>query len=364
MPSLPPIFKRLELQFFRNYPACHFEFTEPTSVIVGPNAQGKTSIIEAINLLATGASFRADKVEEMIQFDQELGRVKGQVLDLEDPEAETTELELILTRGEVQGKKTAHRLYSVNQIRRQKREFTKHFSTVVFRPEDMRLVEGSPSRRRNFMDIPLSKIDKEYERSLTTYEQALIRRNKLLQQVREREQPATSLLYWNLTLIKHGNYLTEQRRTFLDFFSKVEFPMAFTVEYDQSVISQARVDEYLDREIASGHTLIGPHKDDLIVKFQFTLLQPPLSVATYGSRGQQRLAVLWLKVAEYEFVKEKTGVAPLLLLDDILSELDVESRSKVMSLLGQGQAIITTTETKIVTELESHLSEIKVTSLV
>lgn len=364
MSPLMPQFQQLELQFFRNYASQQFTFDQPTSVIVGPNAQGKTSIIEAINLLATGESFRAERVEEMIQFDQDLARIKGRVIDEKDDDAEQTELELILTRGQVQGKKTALRLYSVNQIRRRKREFTSHFSTVVFRPEDMRLVEGSPSRRRNFMDVPLAKIDPDYARSLTTYEQALIRRNKLLQQVREREQPATVLTYWNLTLIKHGSYLTEQRRKFLDFFTKVRFPVAFSVEYDNSVISEERVAEYIDREIASGHTLIGPHKDDLIVKYQFSEKQPPLDVAAYGSRGQQRLAVLWLKVSEYEFMKEKTGSAPLLLLDDILSELDIKSRAKVMSLLGQGQAIITTTEDKIVTELKTKLTQLQVTSLI
>jgi DNA replication and repair protein RecF len=139
--------------------------------------------------------------------------------------------------------------------------------------------------------------------------------------------------------------------------------MAFSVEYDHSVISEARVAEYLDREIAAGHTLVGPHKDDLIVKFAFSAHQAPMDVAAYGSRGQQRLAVLWLKVSEYEFLKSKTGEAPLLLLDDILSELDVESRAKVMSLLGQGQAVITTTEEKIVTEIQNQVSPVQVISL-
>jgi DNA replication and repair protein RecF len=165
-------------------------------------------------------------------------------------------------------------------------------------------------------------------------------------------------------LIKHGSYISEQRRAFLDFFAKVQFPMPFTVEYDHSLISEARVSEYLDREIAAGHTLIGPHKDDLIVRYRFTPNQPPLPVAAYGSRGQQRLAVLWLKVSEYEFLKDKTASTPLLLLDDILSELDVDSRAKVLSLLGLGQSVITTTEDKIVAELTKTVSHIQVLSLV
>jgi len=351
------LLQELTLQNFRNYQQRTIEFDLQTTVIVGPNAQGKTSIIEAINLLATGESFRAEKVEEMISFNQELARINGKLLD-PDTDEETIKLEILLTRGLVQGRKTALRHYSVNGIKRRKREFTSNFTTVVFRPEDMRLVEGSPSRRRNFLDAPLSLIDKEYAHALSTYDQALIRRNKLLQQVREREQPRSVLTFWNLTLVKHGTYLTQQRRAFLDFFAGVQFPLPFTVSYLSSPINELRIEEYIDREIASGHTLIGPHKDDLQVLYAFSQAQPPMDVSAYASRGQQRLAVLWLKISEYEYLSRRTGRSPLLLLDDILSELDVHSRDKVMSLLSRGQVIITTTEDKILVELQSRVSQL------
>lgn len=373
------------LQAFRNYLQKSLSFTEQTTIIVGPNARGKTSIIEALGLLASGTSFRAETVPEMIQFNQELGRVNGVVWEPEKDDPETVEvdeqvtLEVVLTRGQVQGKKTALRLYSVNGVRRRKKDFTKYFTTVIFRPEDMRLVEGSPSRRRSYLDTPLVFVDQEYERALSTYEQALIRRNKLLHQIREGEQNINVLTYWNMTLAKHGEYLTAKRQEFLNFCRTVDFPLHFTVEYDVSPITVERIAEYQSREIAAGHTLIGPHKDDVIVKLseaelrksglQDEVLASPtetltqMPIAAFGSRGQQRLAVLWLKMCEYEFLLQKTQAQPLLLLDDILSELDHESRAKVMELLGQGQAIITTTEPRIVDEIRDKVKRVQVIEL-
>lgn len=374
--------RSLTLSHFRNHNAKHLVFESPTVVIVGPNARGKTSIIEAIALLASGNSFRAETVPEMIQLGQELGRVKGVLEVVEDEsgndESHIDTLEMILTHGLVQGKKTSLRLYSVNDVRKRKKDFTSHFSTVVFRPEDMRLVEGSPGRRRSFIDMPLSMVDPEYARSLSTYDQALIRRNKLLHQIREGEQSASVLTYWNMTLAKHGAYLTNSRANFFDFTRSVEFPVNFHVEYQPSLISLERIAEYQGREIAAGHTLIGPHKDDFSVTLSLIELQQNtsaesqastsssteyLSVATYGSRGQQRLAVLWLKMCEYYFLQQKTAQPPLLLLDDILSELDHESREKVMSLLKFGQSITTTTEPRIVDEVQSRLEQTEVIEL-
>jgi len=367
--------RSLELTNFRNHQTRSLTFHQPSTVIVGPNAQGKTSIIEAIALLATGNSFRAEKVEEMISFNQEIARIKGGIEDErhtsqeEEDEAETR-LEVILTRGMVQGKKTALRLYSVNDVRRRKREFTSNFATVVFRPEDMRLIEGSPSRRRDFLNGPLCLIDKEYDRALTTYDQALQRRNRLLQQVRDREQPATVLTFWNLTLIKHGEYLVQQRRRFIEFWSSVEFPLPMSVDYNVSPISAERIAEYIDREIASGHTLIGPHKDDFTVLFKVkpgadpsAVSVEPLPISAYGSRGQQRMAVLWLKMCEFAFLENRSGQTPLLLLDDILSELDNDSRHKVLSLLKHGQSIITTTESRVVDEVKAQVNQVEVVEL-
>lgn len=395
--------KFLRLQHFRNHVQREIVFDQPTTVIVGQNAHGKTSIIEAVNLLATGESFRAETIPEMIGLGQELARVVGTVSDDKPAshlsagassiaaDEEMVELQLTLTKGLVQGKKTALRLYAVNGAKRRKQDFIRFLTTVVFRPEDMRLIEGSPSRRREFIDTPLSLVDSEYHRAITTYHQALQRRNKLLQQVREGEQPANVLTFWNLTLVKHGEYITQVRRDFLEYCQSVLFPLQFSVEYDASPITAERIAQYQPREIAAGHTLIGPHKDDIVVKLSLADLQQGtlgeaipgewdwqtilhraqqpqtviehLPVSAYGSRGQQRLAVLWLKLCEYTFLKTRTGQPPLLLLDDILSELDNVSRQRVLELIGQGQTILTTTEPKVVREVQDIVKQTQVIEL-
>ncbi len=362
----------ISLQHFRNYTQQTFLFPCQTTIVVGNNAAGKTSIIEAIHLLSTGESFRAEQVAEMISINQEIGRVKGKVErkaqdpEIQDYSAETIELEVTLTRGEVQGKRTSSRLYAVNQVRRLKKNFVGQFFTIVFRPEDMRLIEGSPGRRREFIDTVLNVTHREYAASLKTYEDALKRRNRLLQQIQEGQMNRSVLSYWNSLLLKHGQVVQEQRRQFFAFFSSVVFPVQFRVQYIPSVMSEERMLQYAEKEIAAGHTLIGPHKDD----FEVSLLEGPFvsttgssSVAAYGSRGQQRLAVLWLKICELEYVKDITHSKPILLLDDILSELDVAHRKDVFSLLNQGQAILTTTEHKMVEEIVAAVNDHQVIEL-
>ena len=344
---------QLSLAHFRNYTTKIIKFNQPTTILVGPNAIGKTSIVEAIHLLASGDSFRATKIEQMIEFEAELARVKGKV----HTNGDEVTLEVILTRGEVQGKKVQKRIFSINEARRAKRKFVGQLLTVVFRPEDMRLVEGSKRRRRDFMDIPLSLIDSEYLRAINTYSKALIRRNRLLTQVREGEMPRSTLTFWTLTVLKHGQIIQEKRQQFLEFFKSVDFPVPFHVEYDASLMTEERMNKYADREIAAGHTLIGPHKDDLIVKLAVETEasgEERRDIALYGSRGQQRMGVLWLKTCELAFLEHETQEKPLLLLDDVLSELDDNHQQLVLSLLDGHQTIITTASLETAQEINQH----------
>ncbi len=365
----------ISLQYFRSYQQRTFLFPQKTTVIVAKNASGKTSLIEAIALLSTGDSFRAEHVDEMISFEQELARIKGKVEEVEQireeedgvdehveqKSLEHAEVEIVLTRGILNGKKVQSRLYTVNGVKRRKKDFVGKFFTVVFRPEDMRLVEGSPSRRRQFIDTALSICHHAYADSLKTYEDALKRRNRLLVQVREGEMPRSVLTYWTSLVVKHGEILQELRRKFFMSFPHVEFPLSFTVVYEPSIMSEERIQEYAEREIAAGHTLIGPHKDDFSVQLPMNSHQE--NIALFGSRGQQRMAVLWLKVCELQYVQAATKIHPVLLLDDILSELDEDHRTHVLSLLNNGQAIITTTEEKMVAEIQHAVGEVEVMTL-
>jgi DNA replication and repair protein RecF len=358
------LIKSLALQNFRSFTLTNFSF-DKTNLIFGANGIGKTSIIEAIYLLASANSFRAGKVEEMIRLEADLGRVQGLIdmesLEKNEDDGEEVKLESMLTRGSVQGRKTQYRLFSVNDIRRRKKDFLAFFKAVVFRPEDLRLVEGSPSRRRNFLDGALSMVSDEYASALSRYEQTLKRRNRLLQKVNEGKESIEVLNFWNLNLAKNGEFIQMQRSNFIDFIREVVFPFELNIEYEPSLISEKKIAEHLSKEIFLGHSLIGPHKDDFQLKFsQEKKGINDLSILAYGSRGQQRLGVLWLKIAELQFLTDKIGYQPVLLLDDILSELDVDSKNMVLELLSNYQTILTTADADVLTDLQSKIENLKI----
>lgn len=364
--------RKLALQNFRNFTNQHWDFAK-TTIFVGENGSGKTSIIEAINLLASGDSFRAARIEEMIRLEAELSRVQAlfeleslddllstnnlQNLENKQNDLENLKLEAMLTRGMVAGKKSQYRLFTVNDVRRRRKDFVKNLSVVVFRPEDLRLIEGNPRRRRLFLDQTLSMLNWEYQRALQQYEQTLKRRNLLLQKVREGEEDKNVLTFWNLNLVKHGEFLQRERSIFIDFIREVIFPFELNIEYLPSLINENRLKKYASKETAAGHTLIGPHKDDFLVKFSLPKKGiEDLSLLAYGSRGQQRLGVLWLKIAELQFLHSQIDYQPLLLLDDIMSELDENSKEMVLTLLENYQVVLTTADVDLAEELKKRIS--------
>lgn len=342
--------KSLSLQNLRAYSSFSLNFDQPATAIIGANASGKTTILEALYLALTGNSFRGQHISELISFGAELGRVQLQLAE--------DIVEVMVTRGEVQGKRTLGRLFSVNGIRRRKQDAIGRVFPVLFRPEDMRLIEGSTGRRRAFLDDALVVLHPEYARALKTYEQTLVRRNKLLGQVKEREQPASALTYWNAGVLKHGEVIQKYRRDFLHQCSAADFALPFTVTYDPSVISVERQTQYLPREIAAGHSLIGPHRDDFFVNLPIG--GEARNIAQFGSRGQQRMAVLWMKLCELRYA-QRLQKPVILLLDDILSELDADSKQHALALIPQYQSIITSTESEtleIVRSVQPQVQEL------
>lgn len=328
------------------------------TVILAPNASGKTNILEAINILSTGESFRGGTVDDFIQVEKELSRIKIKATNesLEDDilssltdQPESIEIELLLNHGLVSGKRVSKKIFSLNGVRKQKRAIVGLVPTIAFIPEDLRLITGSPSRRREFLDTILTQIDRQYLTALSTYEQTLRRRNKLLQQIREQVVPRTVLSYWNLSLLKHGMYVQTKRRELIGRLNGIEFPLHFQVDYHLSLLNEERLHQYAREEVASGHTLVGPHKDDIVVKFDLssTTIQDSYPLFTHGSRGQQRMGVLWLKLGAFEVIRQALGKTPLLLLDDIFSELDIANRTRVLDLAKSTQTIMTTAEEEV-----------------
>jgi len=321
-------------------------FSEGVTMIIGPNASGKTNLFESLILLSTGKSFKARLEEEMIGYDASITRITGIASNLK--------LETILTRGKNgwPGKKL-----TVNGVPKRLIDFAGNFKTVLFGPWDIDLVTGSPSLRRKFLDTVLSQVDREYRRAILSYEKGLRQRNRILWNIRENPSVGSGqgqLLFWNQLLIKNGDYISQKREELINFInSKQDLnETRFEINYDKSVISEGRLREYQEEEIAAATTLVGPHRDDMqftIYNLQFTKKR---DLAGFGSRGEQRMGILWLKLAELSFIEAKShsedsgqaGEKPTLLLDDILSELDHEHRKIVVELAKGQQTIITTAD--------------------
>lgn len=331
--------RKITLSDFRNYKNGEYEFSDGINLVVGQNAKGKTNLLEAIYLLGVGDSFRAKRTEEMVAFGQELGRVSG---DIELEKDDLMSLEIIVNGGMVMGKVVNKRKYLIDGVSKRRQDILGIQPLVLFRPEDVELISGSPDVRRKFLDRLLIQIDKIYDNSLSTYEQALRRRNKLLDAIREGTASRYSLTFWDGLLIKHGQTIQDKRRELVEYinslFKKSDLFRDLSVTYDMSAMSEARLLQYKDAELAVGYTLVGPHKDDLIVR------ELTRDLATYGSRGEQRMAVLAMKMGEIYFMEEKGNKKVLLLLDDIFSELDENHKEEVLRVMSGRQVVVTTAD--------------------
>jgi DNA replication and repair protein RecF len=375
--------KKLELLYFRNHKNRTIEFDKNT-VIVGPNATGKTNILEAVQLLATGESFReGGKIEEMVNWESEVGHVMGKLKvqnsnvkaeEITHPNPpfrkgrenmeDDTELQVTVTRGLVQGRRVTKRRFLVNGVARRRQDLVGNLLTVCFRPEDLRIVEGSPSRRRQFFDRIWMQVDREYLRSLMAYNKGLVRRNKLLEMIREGRTTKTTLTYWDQLVIKNGEYVQKKRRELVDFINLSDSYQEFglTLKYVPSVISEARLKQYEYEEVMAGHTLVGPHRDDyqIIAKSVGQSAKGiDRNLAMYGSRGEQRLGVLWLTMMAMDLIEAEKKVRPILLLDDIFSELDHEHRHLVFELMPMQQTIATTADEHYISGLDAKTVDLR-----
>src|SRR3990172_4764605 len=266
------VIKKIQISNFRNLKNKTFSFSPKTTVIVGPNTSGKTNILEAIFLLATGKSFKAQVEEEMIAYGQEIARVNG---EFTKPKMK---LEVVLTRGEItvgqdleKTERVPRKRLLLNGIGKRLIDFAGNFKAVLFGPWDLELVTESPSVRRKFLDTLLSQVDREYRRASLSYEKGLRQRNRLLYRIREEGASRAQLLFWDRLLIKNGDYISQKREEFIDFTNagNFQFPISnFQLEYDPSTISEARLEQYTEEEVAAATTLVGPHRDDM--QFQIT----------------------------------------------------------------------------------------------
>lgn len=336
----------LSLQNFRSYQKSDFDFGKDTTFIVGPNTSGKTNLTEAIYFLSSGKSFRAEKDFQVINFEKDISRVKGLV----DEAGDETELEVVLTKGEFQGNQNPVKKFTVNRVVKRRMDFIGNFLAVLFSPVDLDLIVDSPSLRRRFLDEVLDQADRDYRFASIAYEKGLRQRNALIDKTRETgRRPEKEFEYWDNILIKNGGIITKKRDEFFEFLNTyVKDIFDFAAFYDKSVISKERLKQYENIEIDAGATLVGPHRDDFSIHMFNNTRQTTHNVKFFGSRGQQRLAILQLKILQLDFIEKKNQSRPILILDDIFSELDSRHIDLVTEMIQKQQTIITTTHREFV----------------
>lgn len=336
------ILQSLTLQNFRSYKKIQFDFSPQVTIIIGPNTAGKSNLLESLFLLSSGKSFRADKDVQMIHFGSNLARVTGVV---EDSGGKETLEVLVSSLASTDTSRSFSKKFVRNGVPKRRVDFAGILPSLLFVPSDLDIITSSPTHRRGFLDSVLDLVDRDYRMSTTAYTRALRQRNALLEIARETGiRNDQQFSYWDDLLIKNGNYISEKREEFLDYCNEQSKDLLqFFVVYDKSIISRDRLDQYRSAEAGSGVTLVGPHRDDVFVE-----QERGRDVRHFGSRGQQRLVVLQLKLLQLSFIEQKLKQRPLLLLDDIFSELDNEHIADVLDIVGKQQTILTTTHQEFV----------------
>lgn len=328
----------LTLTNFRSYSRQTLQLA-PLTIIVGKNTTGKTNILEAIHMLSTGKSFRAEKDIDTIQFSKDFARIDGLLRD--DSESVKTTVQLLNNSA------IFHKRYLLNDVGKSLNNFVSIFCSVLFSPQDLEIISESPTLRRRYLDNVLSSTSSQYRTSLSAYNKGLRQRNKLLRLIKEgkRSYNPDEFTYWNSLLLEHANIISEQRKKYIEFINQTKKD-AYNIEaeYDSSLMTAARLEKYKNAELASGVTLIGPQRDDLSLYFSGT----KRLIREFASRGEQRLAVLQLKLLEIKYVESMSDKKPVLLLDDIYSELDSQNISHISHLFPERQTVITTTHTEYI----------------
>lgn len=314
--------EKLELKNFRNFESYEVEFSPTRTLIVGPNGSGKSNILEAIYLLASGDSNRAVKEEEMIRLGTDFAKVAAAV-NKENGDEEILDLTLTLSP-----ERRLTKAAKVNDVKRNLNQLAGELKAVEFNPADLDLVNGPPEGRRRYLNGVLSQVSREYRQNYGNYEKIRKQKNSLLGQIREGVADASHLDLWNEKLLEYGSKVQQARRDFFKYLSQNVKRVVF--DYLFSEISKERLAIFAQTEVAAGVSLIGPHRDDFSFRGKTDESAGIRNLALFGSRGQGRLAVFELKLGEIGYFKDKTGDRPVLLLDDIFSELDEAHRHEVL----------------------------------
>lgn len=343
--------ERLQLTDYRNYESLTLDFSNKINVFIGENAQGKTNVMESIYVLAMAKSHRTANDKELIRWDADYGKIEGVV----NKRYGSVPIELTISKKGKKGK--------INHLEQSKlSNYIGQMNVVMFAPEDLNIVKGSPQIRRRFIDMEIGQISPVYLHDLLTFQKILKQRNHLLKNNQGKASLASDVMFdiYTEQYVQAAVQIIQKRFQFMELLQAWAEPIHFGISrgLEKLVIkyrpvsgmeanwSAQQMMEYLtkkleevkQREIERGVTLIGPHRDDL----QFFVND--YDVQTYGSQGQQRTTALSLKLAEIELIKQETKETPILLLDDVLSELDDYRQSHLLNTIqGEVQTFVTTT---------------------
>jgi DNA replication and repair protein RecF len=380
------LIRHLSLTNFRLYARLEASLPPGPLILVGANAQGKTSLLEALYYLATGQSHHAASDRQLINFltlrteALPFARIVAEAAGQTDPAPRRIEIRLVVDAAQPAGPDSGlgrlRKEVLINGVKRRVGDLAGQINAVLFLPQDLSLVEGPPAERRRYLDLALSQVDPAYAFALAEYGKVLTQRNALLKQLQERGGPDSQLEFWDERLCEHGALIFNARAAALANLETLAaalhrdltggadgLRLAYHPAYDPAAAPEGQLGLPLDvpvhrdglpvaevqaglrarlqatraEEIARGMTLAGPHRDE--VRF----LANGIDLGAYGSRGQARTAVLALKLAEVEWMRMKTGEWPVLLLDEVLAELDVDRRRELLARLGGAQQCVLTT---------------------
>lgn len=333
------IIKSLEIKNFRNYETLSIDFEEKNNIFFGDNAQGKTNILEALYLCGTTKSHKGSKDKEMIK----LGQDEAHLRMIVEKDGADKKIDMHLKKNKSKGA-------AIDGIPiRKSSEILGIVNMVFFSPEDLSIIKNGPEMRRKFIDMELCQLDRIYLSNLDNYNKTLKQRNNLLKQILFNNSLKDTLDVWDEQLIRFGKQIIKRREKFIEELSEIVTDIHFRLsgetenlkmlyapnvsddEFEKKIISNREKDLYI------GSTSTGPHRDDIYFFIK------DVDIRKFGSQGQQRTSALSLKLSEIELVKKKINDNPVLLLDDVLSELDRKRQNHLLNSIVNTQTIITCT---------------------
>ena len=348
------IIKSIELSNFRNYEELNIQFDDGTNILYGDNAQGKTNILEAAFMSGTTKSHKGSKDKEIIRFDAEEAHIRTIVLKNEKEYQIDMHLRNRGSKGVAINKipiKKASELFGILNI-------------VFFSPEDLNIIKNGPSERRRFLDAELCQLDKVYLSDLTKYNKILNQRNKLLKDINFRHDLIETLSVWDTQLLETGKRIIKRRKIFIEELNEIIGKIHSNIsggkenlilKYEPNIDEIFFEDELLkakQKDLKLCQTTVGPHRDDMLFSVN------NIDIRKYGSQGQQRTSALSLKLAEIEIVKKSIHNTPVLLLDDVLSELDSNRQNYLLNSISDIQTIITCTGLEEFVKNRFHINKV------